>query len=101
MAAALSQLEEAANQLAAVDLPDPNYAVYASYLDQLSSETGFMVTAYLKGIDHYDSTSIQIVVVHIQAMNEAYNKAFQEFKAVKSRLATPAFSPVPSLTPTP
>ena len=99
--AALSRLEEAANQLAAVELPDPNYAVYASYLDQLASETGFMVTAYRKGIDRYDSNSMQIATVHLQAMSEILNKADLEFRVVKSRLATPAFSLVRSSTPTP
>ena len=99
MAAVLSQLEESANQLAAVELPDPNYVFYASYLDQLASETGFMVNAYLKGIDRYDSNSMQIAAIHLQAMNEVLNKADQEFRAVKSRLATPAFSQVSSLTP--
>jgi hypothetical protein len=101
MASALSKLEESADQLAAVEPPDPNYAVFASILDNLASETGFMVTAYRKGIVRYDPISMQIALVHLQAMNEVYNKADQEYRSVKSRLATPAFSPVPSSTPDP
>jgi hypothetical protein len=101
MVAALSRLEVAANELAAVKLPDPNYAVYASYLDQLAAETGFMVTAYRRGVDRNDVTALQVAVVHLKAMNEILGQVDQEFKAVKSRLATPAFSPVPSLTATP
>jgi hypothetical protein len=101
MVAALSRLEVAVDQLATVKLPDPNYAVYASYLDQLAAEAGFMFTAYRKGVDRHDSTALQIALVHLKAMDEILIRADQEFRAVKSRLATPAFSPVPSLTPTP
>ena len=99
MYGALSNLEKAASQLAAVDLPDPNYAVYASYLDQLAAETGFMATAYRKGLDRYDPTSMQIAVVHLKAINDILFKADQEFKAAKSRVGFPLFSPEPSSTP--
>lgn len=101
MAAALFQLEVAVDQLAAVKIPDPNYAVYASCLDRLAAETGFMVTAYRKGLDRYDSVSLQIALVHLKIMDEILLRADQEFKAAKSRLATPALSPVPSSTSTP
>jgi hypothetical protein len=101
MVTALNRLELAASKLAAVELPDPNYAVYAVYLGQLASETGFMASAYRKGIDRHDSTSLQIAAIHLLAMDETLKKADWEFTAVKSRLATPAFSPVPSSTPTP
>jgi hypothetical protein len=101
IAPALSNLESAANQLAAIQLPDPNYAVFASYLDRLAIETGLMATAYRKAINHNDSTYMEIVAIHLQAMNEILNKADQEYKAVKSRLATPAVTQVPASTPTP
>jgi hypothetical protein len=101
MISALSALDTAAKELAAVKLPDPNYAVYDTYLNQISAETTFMVNPYLKGVTHSDAISIQVAAVHLQAMTVYINKANQEFKAVKSRLATSAFSPEPSLTPTP
>jgi hypothetical protein len=101
MAAVLFRLESAASQLAAVRITDPNYAVYAGYLDQISAETNFMVTAYRKGLDRVDPAALQVAAVHFQGLQEALLKAELEYKAVKSRLATPAFSPQPSVTLTP
>jgi len=99
--AALFRLEAAASQLAAVEFPDPNYAVYASFLDQLASETGFMAAAYRRGLDRDDPTSLQIAAVHLLTVNEILLKAEREYRAVKSRLATLALSPSPSVTLTP
>lgn len=101
MVSALSTLDASAKELAAAELPNPNYAVYASLLDQISTETTFMVNAYLKGVNHSDAVLIQVAVIHLQAMTTYMNKAEQEFKAVKSRLATPAFPTEPFLTPAP
>lgn len=98
---ALANLEQSAIRLASVNFSDPNYAAYASYLDQLSSETGFMASAYRKALDKVDLVSMQVAIVHLQAMDDVILKAEQEYRAVKSRLATPAFTlePSPSSTP--
>ncbi len=101
MISALSKLEISASQLAAIKLTDPNYAAYAAYLDELSTETGFMALAYRKGLDRFDSAALQVAAVHLQAMDEVLGKADYEYRAVKSRLATPAVTLIPSLTPDP
>jgi hypothetical protein len=101
MLVALSDLEQSAIRLAAVKLTNINYAAYASYLDRLATETGFMASAYRKGLDQRDLVSIQVVAIHLQKMNRSILRAEQEYKEVKSRLATPALTLVASLTPTP
>jgi hypothetical protein len=101
LAAILFRLENAASQLAAVKVDDPNYAVYVSYLDQLSAETNYTVTAYRKGLDLFDQASLDVATIHIRALKEVLAKAEQEYKAVKSRLATPAKTLLPSATSTP
>lgn len=98
---ALSDLEQSAIRLASVKLANVNYAAYASYLDRLSTETGFMASAYRKGLDQRDIVSLQVATIHLQKMNRSIVRAEQEYKEIKSRLATPALTLEPSITPTP
>jgi hypothetical protein len=95
MLIALSNLEQSAIRLAAVKFSNLNYGAYASYLDQLSTETSFMATAYRKGLDKADLVSLQVAIIHLQTMNDVLLKAEQEYKAAKSRLATPALTLTP------
>jgi len=101
MLVALSNLEQSVIRLATVKLSNPNYTAYASYLDQLSTEIGFMASAYRKALDKTDVVSLQIAIVHLQTINDILLRADGEYKAVKSRLATPALTLEPLLTPTP